>query len=492
MDFLRRTAANPVALLAFLLAGGLAGSLVPVIGSYASVLGQIYLAVVSMAALPLVVVAIFFGLRQVLALPHALRRVLMIGGLAVFLVAACAVIGVATGAVLGTGKALSLETRQHLGLLVQTTGGEAANAEIALFNRAAAVPGMAEQRQEFVPSNFFRALVDGNAANIALCSILFGLAFAVISRERSSALASIFEATYRTFETIISNANIFIPILVFGMAAFLVASAGRQTMVAMGSFLVSFTAVSVALAGMAVVIIRKQSGASIPLVLSALKAPALVSLTSSSSTASIPGAIEAMSVKLGFSRGVVELVTPLAAVFARTGAALYFALLAVFVMNLYGREIALGDAVLICSGASLAALASAGNNGLATLGFAGMVLSMLKLPIEAALALFVAIDIVCEGPRNLLTLMFSCVLIALVSSGLPSERLAAKGSGPALGVAPVKVALSPAEVALVVTCITVAGALILGLGIGVGMKEACEPEALSISTGAVSGHGGAP
>src|SRR5690606_23637416 len=116
---------------------------------------------------------------------------------------------------------------------------------------------------------------------------------------------------------------------------------------------------------------------SLGVVLSALKAPALISLTSASTTATIPDAIEAMSSRLGFSRGIVELVIPISSVFMRSGAALYFALVAVFVANIYGRPITPEEFMLICLGASMAAFASAGNNSLAAVGFAGIVLSML-------------------------------------------------------------------------------------------------------------------
>lgn len=474
MESLKRVATNPLALLVCLVAGGLAGWLTPSMASYAAVVAQIYLGVVGMAALPLMVVATFFGLRRTLALPLAGKRIFMIVGWALVLVASCAILGTALGTLAGTGKGLSQESRQRLGLLVQSAGGDAANAEFPLMEQASATGVAASQRSYSLPNNFFRTLVDGKAAGIILCSVLFGLAFAALSKEQTNDLASILEASYRTFEIIIASANIFIPVLVFGMAAFFVANAERQTMVAMGSFLAAFFLLSATLAGMAIALIRKQAGVTTLEVLSALKAPALVSLTSASSTASIPGTIYGMSARLGFSRGVVELVTPLSAVFLRTGAALYFSLMAVFVANLYERPVSLEDAVLICVGASLAAMASAGNNSVANLGFAGMVLSMLKLPVEAALALFVAIDVVCEGPRNLLTLVFSCALIALVSEGLPSERLAAKSAVASPPEAPVKFSFSRAEVVVAASCFFLASVLVIWLGVGVGMRSACE------------------
>ena len=97
----------------------------------------------------------------------------------------------------------------------------------------------------------------------------------------------------------------------------------------------------------------------------ALKTPMLISLTSSNSTASIPDTINSMSSKLGYSRGVVEFVVPAASVFMRSGAALYFAALAVFIGNLYGLALDLEGFGTICLLATLAAFASSGHNGIA-------------------------------------------------------------------------------------------------------------------------------
>ena len=126
--------------------------------------------------------------------------------------------------------------------------------------------------------------------------------------------------------------------------------------------------------------------------------------------------------------------------------------------------------LLICLGASMAAFASAGNNSLAAVGFAGIVLSMLNLPIEAALALFLAVDLICEGPRNLLTLLFACVLIVLVSRGLPSERIEITASADLKALEPVRFVFSRAGAAMALACVVLVAILITIAGIGVGMR----------------------
>ena len=473
MGLLKKLSSSPPALLACLVAGGLVGRFFPDLGELAALLGQLYLGIVGMAALPLLVVATFFGLRQTLALPQPGKRVLMVAALAVVLVAISAATGTVLGALAQPGQDVDHGTRGYLGALVQQAGAAAGDTELVLDKAAEPAAAATVERHwasDIVPDNFFKALADGKSLAILLCAILFGLAFAALGRGQNGSLTGVFEAVYRALETIISRVNLFIPVLVFSMAAYFVSKTEPRTVAAMSGFIGWFVFVALAMATAAVTVIRRQCALPLPQVLSALKTPALISLTSASTTASIPDTIEAMSSKLGFSRGIVELVTPIASVFLRSGSALYYALVAVFVANLYGRALGAEELAIVFAGAFLASFASAGNNSAANVGYAALVLSMLQLPAEAALALFLAIDLICEGPRNLLTLMFACLLIALVSRGLPSERQAAGEPAAAAALVPVRFAFTRADLVVGAGCCLLVAVLVVVLGIGVGMR----------------------
>jgi Na+/H+-dicarboxylate symporter len=294
----------------------------------------------------------------------------------------------------------------------------------------------------------------------------------------------VFEGIYRTLEAIIEHANLMIPALAFGAAAYVASHVDRATLDAMKSFLLCFVLLSATLAVLALGAIAARCGEPFARVVAALKAPLLIGLMSGSETAPIPHTIEAMSARLGFSRGVVELVVPLGAVFIRAGTALYFALVTVFVADLYARPLDAVDLALIGVASMVAAFASAGQNGVATAGFAGAVLSMLQLPIEAAGVLFIAIDLLCEGPRNVLSLLAVCTVIAFVSAGLPFEQVARNG-GHALqphaqphlqphmqpDKQPVfQLTFSRAQLALAAGCVLMAASLIVLLGASVGAR----------------------
>ena len=483
MAFLNKLHHSFFALLFCLVAGSVAGVYAPSLGEFAYVIGQMYLSAVSMAAIPLLVVATFFGLRQTMALPFPGRRILMIAGVALLMVVTCAATGLAFGWVAAPGTQLDTESRSHLGALVLQQGDNGGNIEIRLLGDDSLEQTTDRLWSSVVPDNFFHALAEGRSLGILSCALLFGMGFAALSRTQNNTLNNLFEGAYRALELIITRANFLLPVVAFGMAAHILSQSQWLTIKAMGGFLLHFIALAMLLSSIAIGIIHQRGSQPLLSVLHHLKTPMLVSLVSSSTTASIPHTIEAMSARLGFSRGIVELVVPTASVFLRAGSALYYVLLTLFVANLYDRSLNASDIGMICAGATLAAFASAGNNSLTNVAYAGIVLSMLQLPIEAALALFVAIDLICEGPRNLLTLLAGCALIAIVSAGLPSERITAPEAGNAIAQdRPLQFVFTRAHIVLLTSGSIVAAGLIVLMGISIGIRQKPERPAMARQT----------
>ncbi|QGZ64847.1 dicarboxylate/amino acid:cation symporter [Paraburkholderia acidisoli] len=474
MKALHTLSQSTLGLIVCLAVGGLCGVFAEPAGAVAYFVGQLYLSVVNMAAIPLLVVATFFGLRQVIALPRPRTRVGTIMLLALGIVVLSAVGGTLLGVAVGPGQHLSDAAHAQLGKLVFQSASEAEDMHVALFAHGADPAGGASfvDVNDIVPDNFYRVLAQGHSLGILTGTILFGLAFAALSREQTRMLSSVFEGVYRGFETIIAQANLLIPVMVFGVAAHLTSQTQGATLDAMSRFLVCFALAAAALAIAALATIAARAGQPFFTALSNLKAPLLVALTSGSATAPIPHTIEAMSEKLGFSRGVVELVVPFGSVFVRAGAALYFTLATLFVANLYERPLGAVELAIVCAASVAAALLSAGQSGVATVGYTGLVLSLLHLPVEAAGVLFVTIDLICEGPRNVLSLLAACTVIALVSAGLPSERMAvaAPEGGAAALDRVLRFTFTRGQLVLAGGCAVTVASLIVLLGMGVGAR----------------------
>jgi Na+/H+-dicarboxylate symporter len=292
------------------------------------------------------------------------------------------------------------------------------------------------------------------------------------------------DAVYRAFEKLISTVNLVLPLLVFAYAAQIASQWDPSLLGAMGDFLLGFWIVSGALISFMMLLLIKLGNATFGQVLHALKEASVLSLVSVSPLAAVPASIEGLSNRLGFSRGIVEMLMPISAVFLRTGAALLYAMLAVFVAHVYGHQITPFEMLSLAIVAAFAGLASAGNSGLASLSFAAAVVAHLQLPYEAALPLFAAIHIFCEGPARLLSLLTSCVLTVFVCGGLPKERhkLPQAVAAPQ---GPVRFSMTRQLLIVMVSCVVLSGLLSLILGFAHGLRqpasEAPTPRPISIS-----------
>ncbi|RDU95849.1 dicarboxylate/amino acid:cation symporter [Trinickia dinghuensis] len=473
MNKLRQLPNSALVLLLCVLLGSVAGAFAEPVGEAAYAVGQVYISIVNMAAVPLLVVAMFFGLRQLMGLPRPGMRIGTMLMLAIALVLLCGFAGTVAGVAAAPGQHISGAAHAQLGRLILGSSGDAGELKMALFAQGA--QGAADHLfalADVVPDNFYSALASGRALGILTCTIFFGMAFAALSGEQTRVLNGIFESIYRTLEALIDYANLLLPVLVFGTAAHLVAHTPKEILSAMSGFISVFLISAAVLSCIALTAIAARTGVSFGRAVACLRAPMLVGFTAGTATAAIPHTIEAMSAKLGLSRGVAELVVPFGAVFLRAGSALYFALVASFVANLYGHSLGFGDCVMIAVAASVAAFASAGRNGISGIAAAGIALSVLRLPVEAALVLFVAIDLICDGPRNLLSLLATCTVVALASAGLQADRAAAplQQKAPYGDSVMVRLAFTRAQLAVVAGCALVAASLIVVMGIGVGAR----------------------
>ncbi len=471
MGRLRAWSGNPVVLLLALLSGAFTGYFLPGQSAHYALMGQMYLAVVNMAALPFLVVATFFGLRQAASLPRPGWRLARLLGLSLGLMVVCGLVGLGAALLAQTGKNLSAGELQHLGQLVQKAADGASNVEVSLFAaETPTVDAASYAAGGLVMSNYFKALAQGHLLSILLGTLIFGAGVVMQAGEASRVLMGSFEAIYRSLEALISAANLFIPLLVFGMAALFAISVDGRSLLAMASFLWTFAAATLLLCSVALAIVWKRSGMPLGLVFSALKTPALISLSSTSPMAAIPDTIHAMSSRLGFSRGITEFIVPVASIFVRCGAALYFSILLVFVAHMYGHPLGVAEGLLICGGAMLGAFASAGHAGAASLLYIGVTLRILQLPLEAVVPLFLAIELLCAGPRNLLSFLLVSVLVALVSEGLPSEKRDFAETAHIESAQPIIFTFSTSEIAIVLLCVALVMLFITCAGVGYGMR----------------------
>jgi len=458
-------ATHPMLLLLCAAAGTVLGMAPPAWSAPA--LGVVYVstALLNLICMPLLVLATVSGLRHLLGLPNPAYRMGMIVVTSAALMLICAVAGVLTAEWCQVGGQLSANDKLTLGRLVmwQAPAGEA-------FSLGAGEGVPEVQGVWTVPSNVFFALTSGDLVAVMFCTLFFGLAFTAQRGPMSETTVNQLDAITRALEKSISMVNLAMPLLVMAYAA-QIASQWNPTLVrAMSGYLLAFWVLCSILVVLMLLLLVKLTQAPLVQILQSLKEASVISLVSASPLAAVPASIEGLSSRLGFSRGIVDMLMPTSAVFLRTGAALQFAMLGVFVAHLYGHPVTFLEMMSLAPVAVLAALASAGSTGLASLGFAVSVVAHLRLPHEAALPLFAAIHIFSEGPARLLSLLSSYVMTVFVCGGLPKERTTLSTEAQVMN-GPVRFTLSRPTAIIMLSCFLMAGLLSLVLGVALGLRQ---------------------
>ena len=465
MKLLATHSSHPLLLLLCAAAGTVLGLGPPAWSAPAWIVVYASTALLNLVCLPLLVVVTLSGLRHLLGLPQPVHRLLMIAIVGAALMLICSMAGILTAQWSQIGGQLNTTDQLTLGRLVM--GQSPAGEIIALLNDQGPID---KQERWAVPDNVFGALTSGNLAAVIFCTLFFGLAFTAQRGPLSDSAVTQLDAISRALEKSISLVNLALPLLVLAYAAQMASQWNPALLRAMSGFLFGFWAVCGMLSFLMLMVLIKMGNAPIGQVLRALKEPFILSLVSSSPLAAVPASIEGLSNRLGFSRGIVEMLIPTSAVFIRTGAALQYAMLAVFVANLYGHQISSIEMLSLAPVVMLAALASAGSSGLASLGFAVTVVAYLQLPYEAALPLFAAIHLFSEGPARVLSLLSSCVLTIIVCGGLPVERPTIIPEVGALN-RPVRFFMSRQTIIGMASCVLLSGLLSLVLGISLGLNQ---------------------
>lgn len=451
-----------------LLLGTVVGLADPSDGDHLALFGKGYIAIMSMAATPLIVVAVFFGLRRLMVLPRVGLRlgVLFAAGLVAMVL--CALVAAVVAQLWGAGAHLDEASRAALGgLSLQSED----TASVRLFGSE----GADEARSvwaSLVPHNFYHALAFGSLPAVLFGALCFGFALAVQDHASATAFHGFMEGTYRGLETLIERLNVFLPVMAFALAATIVSASELHWIRLMGGFLGPFMAVCLFVIGVCAVAAAHHLGIRPLHLIRGLRRPFVIGLLSGGTAAAVPGFIDAMCNQLGFRRDLVEFAAPVVPVFLRVGDAVFFAVLAVFVMNVYGRPPGAVDLAVIALAATLAALTSTALPAGRSLPAAVLLLGWLDLPAEAVLPVFVLLELLCEGPRNVLALALACALVALVSRGLPSEaRQPNQGAAQAALNDPVRIVAGPGRVAVVGLLLVLALGTACLAGIGVGLRQ---------------------
>jgi proton glutamate symport protein len=405
---------NPWVNLVAVLAGAFIGHSSAHIAGYLAPFGEIYLALLQMCVLPIIMTAITVSIGKLLGSGQAsmyLKRVFLVFAVGVLMTAA---LGSTIGILGQPGDNLPAESRKALGRIFLDAETQSSDTIGIERNGSDSNTGFWALLNSLVPSNVFFALSTGQSLAIVFFSIIFGAAIGT-SEMAYRQLLPILEQIYNAFFRILAWALLGLP---FGLLCILsdqVAKLGTGVIIALAKLVILFFIACILLCVVYILTLRISTRKSLGTVLNGIKEPMMISFVVSSSVPAIPIALNNMSEHLDVPSNVSNFAVPLGVIINRQGYALLFALTAVFVAQLYEREIIMADLPLLIIGSALAGMAAVGAPAVIA-PMLGYVLVPLGLPPAVGIAIFIAISPAVDAILSMTNLCASCASSALIGN----------------------------------------------------------------------------
>lgn len=255
---------------------------------------------------------------------------------------------------------------------------------------------------DIIPKNIFDAMANDQVLSIIFFSILLGVAISSVG-EKAKPLASFFDAFYDVMMKITGWIMRFAPIGIFALMAHIIGTMGLAVLRPL--FLYMLTVI-LGLAFHAIVVLPvllKIIGKYSPVKLFKDVFSAIATaFSTASSAATLPITMDCLQKNTGVSNKITSFVLPLGATINMDGTALYEAVAAMFIAQVYGIDLGLGQQLIIMITATLASIGAAAipSAGLVTMI---IVLKAVNLPVEG-IAMILAVDRILDMCRTAVNL----------------------------------------------------------------------------------------
>jgi proton glutamate symport protein len=358
-------------------------------------IGTAFIRLITMVVIPLVVASLLVGTASL----GDLRKLGRIGGKTVLYylgtTAIAVIIGLVISNVVQPGSRINAETRDSLA--AQFEGDAAARMQLA-----EQAPSVVQTLLNMIPRNPVEAAANLDLLPLIVFTIIFGAAVSVIEPRRREAVLAVFDGINEACMIIIDWVMKLAPYAVFALIGAVVSRFGTDLL---RSLLIYSAVVSGGLLIHAFftygLIVRFLAGLNPVDFFRRIAQAPLVAFSTSSSSATLPVTMETAEERVGISKQVSSFVLPLGATINMDGTALYQAVAVMFIAQIYGIPLSIGDQAVVVLTATLASIGAAGvpSAGITTLI---IVLNSVGLgaQVQAGIALILGVDRILDMVRT--------------------------------------------------------------------------------------------
>lgn len=264
-----------------------------------------------------------------------------------------------------------------------------------------------------IPTNLFSAFAESNILGIIFFAILLGLSMTLV-KEKAQPLLAVFEASNEVLLKVVELIMYFAPYGVFALLTTTFANFGFSALVPLLKYV---AVVALALALQLLVVYMGMLffiGKLRPSVFLKKFIPIFnICLSTASSSAALPLALEHSESSFGVSKQVSSFTLPLGATINMDGTAIMQGISVMFIAQMYGIHLGFNDYVMVILSAVLASIGTAGVPGVGTIMLT-MVLASVNLPLEG-IALIMGVDRIVDMLRTAINVAGDNVCTLLIA-----------------------------------------------------------------------------
>ncbi len=377
-----------------------------VVRNVAQPVGQLFIRLLFMLVVPLLFSALVLGIAD-LEVRHLGRLGARMLGYTAVVSGISVAIGVLLVNALGPGRGLPDAVR------------ELARASAIKPAAAPAGEGVSAFVLAVVPDNPVKAAASGDLVGVIVFAILFGIALSATDTDGARRLREVLQGTYdvsmKLIEGVLRLAPYAVGALLFVMTARLGAAVVRPIAAYVG---VVVLGLALHLVGVYSLSVRFLGGMSPRAFFAGSRLAMVTAFSTASSSATLPTAIRVAEQELRLPRHVARFVLTAGSAMNQNGTALFEGVTVLFIAQVYGVELSLGQQALAVAICVLAGIGTAGIPA-ASLPFIAMILGVLGIPVEG-IGLVIGVDRVLDMCRTTVNVTGDLAAAVYVARGEPA------------------------------------------------------------------------
>jgi len=264
-----------------------------------------------------------------------------------------------------------------------------------------------------IPSNIIDAMAKGNMLQIIFFSILAGISILMVGK-KAKPIIELVEISNEIMMKMVTIIMAVAPYAVFALLARAMANLGLGLLVDLAGYvLVLISALMIHLFVTLMIILKLFSGKSPAMFLKKFREVQIFAFSTSSSNATIPVTLRAVTQKLGVHNSVASFTIPFGATINMDGTAIMQGVATVFIANAYGVDLGMAGYLTVILMSVLASIGTAGVPGVGLI-MLSMVFAQVGLPVEG-IGLILGVDRLLDMIRTAVNVSGDGVVTVIVA-----------------------------------------------------------------------------